>query len=71
MQKQNIQLFLKGAVELQLPAVSVPLSSVQTPECACPLYAMSSAQLDGSYSKDCAKPVLLDSTPVQLSGTST
>ena len=59
-------------LELQLPAVSVHLSSVQTFSSQLhSVHAMSSAKLDGSSSTGCAKPVLLESTNVQLSGTST
>ena len=55
-------------LEQQLPTVSVPLSSVHTLSSAQlhSVHTLSSAQLDGSYSTDCAKPVLLKRTPVQL-----
>ena len=60
-------------LEQQLQPVSVPLSSVHTllPAQLQSWHAPSSLQLDGSYSTDCDKPVLLKHTPVQLSGTST
>ena len=60
-------------MELQLTAGTGHLGSVQALSSAQlqSVHTLTSAQLVGSSSTDCAEPVLLEITPVQLSETST